>query len=152
MIHRDIKLENILIRKDFSITLIDFGYGEVIKYPNKKFSRYFGTPYYSPPQMILKKKYKDGKFDKYKARLVVRGYTQVRGEDYHDTYAPVAMAVTLRLFLLLCTLYVLNTKQLDVRAAFLQADVEEDLYAWPPEGFCPLQPPNKKLVYKLKKA
>ena len=101
---------------------------------------------------ILKKKYEDGKFDKYKARLVVRGYTQVRGEDYHDTYAPVAMAVTLRLFLLLCTLYVLNIKQLDVRAAFLQADVEEDLYAWPPEGFCPDQPPDKNLVYKLKKA
>ena len=53
--------------------------------------------------MDSEEKYKDGKFERYKARLVVRGYTQVRGEDYHETYAPVAMAVTLRLFLLLCT-------------------------------------------------
>ena len=83
---------------------------------------------------------------------MVRGYTQVCGLDYHETYSPVAMAVTLRLFLLLCTLYVLNIKQLDARAAFLQAGDEEDLYARPPEDFSPEQPPNKNLVYKLQKA
>ena len=102
---------------------------------------------------LLKKKYKNGVFDSYKARLVVKGYTQVHGLDYFDTYAPVAAAVTLRLFLLLVALYALLVEQLDVRGAFLQADVDELLYMWPPECFTPKQPEDgTKLLYRLRKA
>ena len=59
VVHRDIKLENVMIHSDFSIILIDFGYGKVIK-NEKKLNRYCGTPYYMPPEMISGNSY-DGK-------------------------------------------------------------------------------------------
>ena len=101
---------------------------------------------------ILRKKYANGKFERYKARLVVRGFTQVKGVDYEDTYAPVGMAVSIRLFLTLVAVYALFLFILDVRNAYIQAAVDAIIYAWPPEGFCPPQPTTHKVVYKLQKA
>ena len=90
---------------------------------------------------ILRKKYANGKFERYKARLVVRGFTQVKGVDYEDTYAPVGMAVSIRLFLTLVAVYALFLSILDVRNAYIQAAVDAIIYAWPPEGFfCPTNP------------
>ena len=60
VIHRDVKLENIMISKNLSIRLIDFGYGTVLGHSNQKLFKYCGTPYYMPPEIILKKGY-DGK-------------------------------------------------------------------------------------------
>jgi serine/threonine protein kinase len=60
IIHRDIKLENVMIHKDHSVKLIDFGYGQVILRFPKLLNRYCGTPYYMPPEMIKKIPY-DGK-------------------------------------------------------------------------------------------
>lgn len=101
---------------------------------------------------ILRKKFVNCKFERYKARLVVRGHTQIQRVDYEDTYAPVGMAVSIRLFLNLVAVFSLFLSILDVRNAYIQAAVDTVTYAWSPEGFSPRQPPDRKLVYKLQKA
>jgi len=100
---------------------------------------------------ILVKKYKNGVFERYKARLVVRGFSQVHGVDYFETYASVVASTTLRIFLTLVAVYDLELHKLDVKNAFIQADMEEDVYCWPPEGFAPQQPKNGFILYKLKR-
>mmetsp|Transcript_17771 Transcript_17771/g.54312 ORF Transcript_17771/g.54312 Transcript_17771/m.54312 type:complete len:209 (+) Transcript_17771:34-660(+) len=91
---------------------------------------------------ILTKKYdsKTGKLLKYKARLVVRGFSQVYGVDYFETYSPVVAATTIRIFLTLVAAFDLELRKLDVKNAFIHAKFEEDVYVWPPEGYGPQQP------------
>jgi serine/threonine protein kinase len=60
VIHRDIKFENVIVLPDLSIKIIDFGYGLVLNPSNPRQSRYCGTPYYMPPELILGLNY-DGK-------------------------------------------------------------------------------------------
>ncbi|CAI7781422.1 unnamed protein product [Closterium sp. NIES-53] len=59
-----------------------------------------------------------------KARLVVKGFTQVYGADYDETYAPVSSYVTLRIFLSIVTVLDLNLMQLDMKNAFLQSKLD----------------------------
>ena len=82
---------------------------------------------------LLVKKYQNGKFERYKARLVVRGFSQVYGVDYFETYASVVASTSLRIFLTLVAVHDLELKKLDVKNAFIQADVDEDIYVWPPK-------------------
>jgi len=100
---------------------------------------------------VLVKKYKNGVFERYKARLVVRGFSQVHGVDYFETYASVVASTTLRIFLTLVAVHDLELHKLDVKNAFIQADIEEDIYCWPPEGFAPQQPKDGFILYKLKR-
>ncbi len=75
---------------------------------------------------IFKKKY-TGDLVKYKARLVAHGYRQIYGLDYWETYAPVSSASAIR------TIIVSTGKiihQMDIDTAFLNADLEEDIYRW----------------------
>ncbi|CAN6331738.1 unnamed protein product [Urochloa humidicola] len=75
---------------------------------------------------VFKKKFKpDGTIDKYKARLVTKGYTQKEGEDFFDTYSPVASMTTIRALLSLATLYGLIIHQMDV---FLNGELDEEIY------------------------
>lgn len=71
---------------------------------------------------------------KYKARLVVRGYQQKKGIDYHDTYSPVARLPTIRLIIALSAKYKLSLRHLDVTTAFLYGNLEETVYLKDPEG------------------
>lgn len=57
VIHRDIKLENVIITKNLETILIDFGYGEVIPRENYSLTRYCGTLFYMPPEIILGESY-----------------------------------------------------------------------------------------------
>ena len=69
---------------------------------------------------VFKKKLRpDGTIDKYKARLVVKGYTQKEGEDFFDTYSPVARLTTIRVLLSLAASHGLLVHQMDVKMAFL---------------------------------
>jgi len=78
---------------------------------------------------ILKRKTKaDGTHDKFKARLVVKGFRQIMGVDFHSTYAPVAAMTTVRVILALATSKDLNVDQLDISSAFLQAELSDDVY------------------------
>ena len=65
---------------------------------------------------------------KYKARLVARGYLQVLGIDYDETFSPVTRLETVRLVLAIAAQLCLHIHQVDVETAFLNADLEEIEY------------------------
>eukprot|EP01034_Spumella_vulgaris_P029244 gene29244-36261_t len=96
-----------------------------------------------------RKRNADGTVERLRARLVAKGFSQVFGEDYFDTYAPVARLTTLRLVYAMTVVMDLSLAGMDVDAAFLNADLQEDLYIKAPVGTKPLP---QKHVYKLLKA
>ncbi|KAH7864181.1 hypothetical protein Vadar_026696 [Vaccinium darrowii] len=85
---------------------------------------------------IFKRKMKaDGSIDKYKARLVIKGYRQKEGLDYFDTYSPVSRINSIRMIIAIAALRNLEIHQMDVKTAFLNGDLEEEIYMEQPEGF-----------------
>ncbi|GKA49062.1 retrovirus-related pol polyprotein from transposon TNT 1-94, partial [Tanacetum coccineum] len=85
---------------------------------------------------IFKKKMKaDGTIDKYKARWVIKGYRQREGLDYFDTYSSVTRITSIRMILAIVALRNLEIHQIDVKTAFLNGDLEEEIYMNQPEGF-----------------
>ena len=85
---------------------------------------------------IFKKKIKaDGSIDKYKARLVIKGYRQREGLDYFDTYSPVTRINSIRMVVAIAALRNLEVHQMDVKTAFLNGDLDEEIYMEQPEGF-----------------
>ncbi|KAM2213096.1 hypothetical protein ACFX1S_023316 [Malus domestica] len=100
---------------------------------------------------VLRKKYKlDGTLDKFKARLVAKGYTQKPGIDFVDTYSPVAKFTSIRILMAIVARMDLELHQLDVKTAFLNGDLKEDIYMIQPEGYHVKGHENK--VYKLRKS
>jgi hypothetical protein len=76
----------------------------------------------------------DGSILKYKARLVVRGFSQVEGEDYDETFAPVAKFSSIRTLLTLSASLDWEIDQMDVETAFLLAPLKDEIYLKLPEG------------------
>ena len=107
---------------------------------------------------IFKRKMKvDGTIDKFKARLVVKGFIQKEGIDYFDTYAPIARISTIRVLIALASIYKLQIHQMDVKKAFLNGELEEEIYMKQPEGFVVQGQEQKvrkliKSLYGLKQA
>nr|GEV01052.1 zinc finger, CCHC-type [Tanacetum cinerariifolium] len=100
---------------------------------------------------IFKRKMKvDGTVDKFKARLVIQGFRQKEGIDYFDTYAPVVRITTIRLLLDLVAIQNLVIHQMDVKTAFLNGDLDEEVYMKQPKGF--IMPSNEHKVCKLVKS
>ena len=78
---------------------------------------------------IYKTKYnEDGSVQKHKARLVAKGYSQQPGVDFTETFAPVAQMETIRIVLALAAQLELSVFQLDVKSAFLNGEIEEEVY------------------------
>ena len=73
--------------------------------------------------------------NKYKARLVVKGYAQVFGVDFLETFAPVARLDTIRLLLALYAQKNWKVYQLDVKFAFLNGYLQEEIYIEQTRGF-----------------
>jgi hypothetical protein len=65
---------------------------------------------------------------RYKARFVIKGYSQVFGLDYTETYAPVAKNYSIRLILAIAAAKILEMIQLDVKTAFLYGTLDEEIY------------------------
>lgn len=92
----------------------------------------------------------DGSVDKYKARLVAKGYSQKEGIDYSETFAPVVKYVTIRCLLAISAVMDYEIQQMDVKAAFLNGDLEEEIYMQQPEGYVLMDDQQK--VWRLRKA
>ena len=98
---------------------------------------------------VLKtKRSHDNEIVRYRARLVARGFTQEKGKDYFQTYAPVCDTSAIRLLFAYAAARQLIIKQFDVKAAFLYGDLNELVYVEQPPGFNS----DKSKVYKLNKA
>jgi hypothetical protein len=66
---------------------------------------------------------------------VAKGYTQKEGEDFFDTYSPVARMTTIRVLLSLADSYSLIVYQMDVKTTFLNGELDEEIYMDQPDGF-----------------
>src|SRR5713226_8225588 len=77
----------------------------------------------------------DGSIEKYKARFVVRGFSQKEGIDYEETFAPVARYTSIISVLALAAVMKWKIHQMDVKTAFLNGVVEEEVYVEQPLGF-----------------
>ncbi|GJX52752.1 retrovirus-related pol polyprotein from transposon TNT 1-94, partial [Tanacetum coccineum] len=87
---------------------------------------------------------------KNKARLVARGYRQEEGIDFEESFAPVARLEAIRIFLAFAAHMNMVVYQMDVKTAFLNGNLREEVYVSQPDGF--VDPDNPNHVYKLKKA
>nr|GFA37693.1 retrovirus-related Pol polyprotein from transposon TNT 1-94 [Tanacetum cinerariifolium] len=87
---------------------------------------------------------------KNKARLVARGYHQEEGIDFEELFALVARLEAIRIFLAYAAYRNMVVYQMDVKTAFLNGNLQEEVYVSQPDGF--VDPDNPNHVYKLKKA
>nr|GFC11850.1 retrovirus-related Pol polyprotein from transposon TNT 1-94 [Tanacetum cinerariifolium] len=87
---------------------------------------------------------------KNKARLVARGYRQEEGIDFEESFAPVAILEAIRIFLAYDAHKNMVVYHMDVKTAFLNGNLREEVYVSQPDGFVDQDNPNH--VYKLKKA
>ncbi len=92
----------------------------------------------------------DGNVTIYKARLVAKGFRQIQGVDYDETFSPVAMLKSVRILLAIAAHYDYEIWQMDVKTAFLNGDIEEELYMMQPKGF--VDPKDADKVCKLQRS
>ena len=100
--------------------------------------------------VVKRKRYPDGRIRKYKARFCVRGDRQRFGIDFDETYAPVVQWSSVRMLFTLALTLGLKTRQVDYSNAFVQADIDGEVYCELPQEF--LGPDNNQYVLKLKKS
>ena len=81
------------------------------------------------------KRYGDGTIDKFKTRLVARGFTQREGIDYDEVYSPVAKYSTIRWIVSLLTNPKVKARQTDAPQAYLKGGLDQEIYFAPPKGF-----------------
>ena len=86
----------------------------------------------------------------YKARLVAKGFKQTHGIDYDETFSPVTMLKSIRILIAIVAYHDYEIWQMDVKTAFLNGNLLEDVYMTQPEGF--VQPKNSGKVCKLQRS
>lgn len=117
----------------------------------------FGPPTSPPPNTqilkmgtALRTTRQSGKITKRKVRIVAKGYSQVPGLHFNETYAPVMRWESLRILLTLGAISGLEIRQFDVKSAYLHGVIQEEVWVQQPEGF---EVPGKEdLALRLRKA
>ena len=100
---------------------------------------------------VLRKKLKpDGSIDKFKARFVAKGFKQKTDLDFFDTFSPVTRITSIRLLIVITAIFDLKIHQMDVKTAFLNGVLEEEIYMDQPKGF--VEPGQESKVRKLTKS
>lgn len=90
----------------------------------------------------------NGKIERFKARLCAKGFSQVEGVDFYETFSPTSRYDTIRTILAIAAQKKLKILQSDIKTAFLHGDIDEEIYMQPPPGL----PAESDLVCKLRKA
>ncbi|XP_073811779.1 uncharacterized protein [Musca autumnalis] len=106
--------------------------------------------------VIKRKRDERGNVIKHKARLVIKGCSQKQGIDFQETYSPVVRYASMRYLLSIAAQFNLDIEQMDAVTAFLQGELDEEIFMEPPEGIegdfvgkvCRLN----KAIYGLKQA
>ncbi|KAG8491907.1 hypothetical protein CXB51_015260 [Gossypium anomalum] len=98
------------------------------------------------------KRHADGSVARYKGRLVVKGYLQEAGVNFQETFSPVVKPTTIRVVLALTVSMDWPLRQVDINNAFLNGDLQEEIYMVQPPGFEQLGDGGRPLVCKLRKA
>ena len=99
---------------------------------------------------IREKKGPDGEVETFKARLVAKYYTQKEEVDYKETFSLVAMLKSIRILLSMTASLDYKIWQMDVKTAFLNDDLKEEIYMSQPDKF--IQKGHEQKVYKLRKS
>jgi len=85
---------------------------------------------------VFTKKFDEcGNLSRYKARLVAQGFSQIPGQDYSETFSPVMRLDSLRTLIALAAMLDLEISQMDIKGAYLNGTLEEEIYMKQPEGF-----------------
>lgn len=92
----------------------------------------------------------DGNVHIYKARLVAKRFKQIHGVGYDETFSPVAMLKSVWIILAIATYFDYEIWQMDVKTAFLNESMSEDVYMTQPEGFVDTK--NAGKICKLRKS
>lgn len=92
----------------------------------------------------------DGNIERYKARLVAQGFNQKYGIDYDETFSPVVRFESIRTVIALAANYALKVHQMDVKTAFLNGELKEEIFMKQPEGF--VSKGEENLVCKLQRS
>jgi hypothetical protein len=90
----------------------------------------------------------NGKVVRHKSRLVCKGYGQVEGIDFEETFSPIARLESIRMFLAFASFNNFKVYQMDVKSSFMNGYLEEEVYIEQPEGF--LLSENEYYVFRLK--
>ncbi|RVW44373.1 Retrovirus-related Pol polyprotein from transposon TNT 1-94 [Vitis vinifera] len=91
-----------------------------------------------------------GRIERYKTRLVVKGYSQREGIDFKETFSPVSIKDSFRVILSIVAHFDLELHQMDVKTSFLNGDLDENVYMEQPTGFTEVG--KEHLVCKLNKS
>ena len=81
---------------------------------------------------------------------MAKGFKQIQGVDYDETFSPVAILMSIRILLAIAAFYDYEIWQMDVKMAFLNENLSEDVYMIQPEGF--VDPTNARKICKLRKS
>ena len=113
-------------------------------------ARFIGTKW-----VLKKKRNENGELVKYKARLTAKGFTQVQGVDYDETYSAVIRTDTVSLLLAHCVQQQLSALQFDIESAYLNAPLDDEIYLSPPQMVTVTKGKVlrlRKSLYRLKQA